>query len=202
MSLMCGFLFALILSFTAALETTKEPIVIGTFPAYSSSDFLIRQVANPAFDAIRASVLAVNRGGGISGRPLQLVECESALVFSRMMECAANMTRDHPTMLAWAGIFTDLHMDYLKPIIEANQLLVVGPTLITNRHRSNFFTADWIFTSSEPQSRFLLAISTIVQRFHVRRVGIIAETVLSSVSGDLFQFDLSAAQKLMTYRHR
>ena len=197
MSLMCGFLFALILSFTAALETTKEPIVIGTFPAYSSSDFLIRQVANPAFDAIRASVLAVNRGGGISGRPLQLVECESALVFSRMMECAANMTRDHPTMLAWAGIFTDLHMDYLKPIIEANQLLVVGPTLITNRHRSNFFTADWIFTSSEPQSRFLLAISTIVQRFHVRRVGIIAETVLSSVSGDLFQFDLSAAQKLM-----
>ena len=192
-------LVVLLLCLTPASGMSGEPIVIGTFPAYSSTDFLLKQVAKPAFDAVRASVAAVNRGGGIFGRPLQLVECESALAQDKMVECAANMTRDNPTMLAWVGVFTDVHMDRMQPIIAANELLVVGPWLITNRYRSNYFTTDWIFTSSKPQVRVFQAITTIFQRFHVRRVGIVAERVFSWASGDQYQIDISAARSLMTY---
>ena len=60
-------------------DVMSDPVVLLTMPGYTSHDPLVRMIGNPFFDGMRAAAKAVNLNGGISGRPLHVVECEGRL---------------------------------------------------------------------------------------------------------------------------
>ena len=155
------------------------PVFVGTFTGYGATDIATREAVTPVFDAIRASILAVNRSGGIaSGRELVLVECECQMHDSFILSCAENFTRDYPSMVAWVGVFTDLQIALLQDIVEANDVLIVGPAVFTSTYRSTF-SKHWIFTSAEQSSK-LRFLSAFVQKYHVKRIGFMIQDIPGS----------------------
>jgi hypothetical protein len=114
--------------------------------------------------------------GGIGGRPIRLLECESGMWLSGVNDCIDTIVRDHPEVMGILGIFTDVLINEIRGRLAANNLLVVGPYLLTSRYRTEGgFSPNWIFSTATPQVVNFLTMRSILQKFHIRRLAIVAE---------------------------
>jgi hypothetical protein len=95
------FQFSLVIWMTVALlcamlhapaAALGPPIYVGTFTGTTSADYIVRTAISPVFDAFDAVFANVNEHGGINGRPLELIKCETAMNGTKVAACARNFS--------------------------------------------------------------------------------------------------------------
>ncbi len=101
------------IDFTAGL--TGEPVKVGTI--YEGSNTVL---ANPEIpDGAMAGALLVNQNGGIDGRPVEIVACDTADDPNQAAECGRQMVDEG--VVALTGVLS-VHASEFMPLMEQEQI--------------------------------------------------------------------------------
>lgn len=101
------------IDFTAGL--TGEPVKVGTI--YEGSNTVL---ANPEIpDGAMAGALFVNENGGIDGRPVEIVACDTGDDPNAAAECGRQMVEEG--VVALTGVLS-VHASEFMPLMEAEQI--------------------------------------------------------------------------------
>lgn len=101
------------IDFTAGL--TGEPVKVGHIVEASNT-----ALANPDIvQGANAAALLVNENGGIQGRPVEIVECDTANDPNTAAECGRQMVAEG--VVALTGVLS-VHADQFMPLMEQEQI--------------------------------------------------------------------------------
>ena len=76
---------------TSAKAASGSPILVGNITSIASPIFDFQ----PLVDGLNAAIQAVNKRGGIAGRPLKLIQCDDKADPNLDVSCAREMVNDH-----------------------------------------------------------------------------------------------------------
>jgi len=75
-----------------------KPLYIGLFKNEGCLDPAILTGQQAVNDGMRAAIKSVNAAGGVHGRPLQLIECETFFLPTKYRTCWGRPTQASPAM--------------------------------------------------------------------------------------------------------
>lgn len=110
----------------AAAPPTGEPILIGTMGEFDTGS--TGGTKNPEWPgAVHARVKAINEAGGINGRPVEVVECNTALDPNKATACAREAVEKG--VVAEIGVNTS-EGPQVVPILEKAGIPIIGPVAV------------------------------------------------------------------------
>ena len=162
----------------AAVNKTG-PIRIGLFTGLTYFDPSIVKAIWPVIDGTRVAVKAINKQGGIHGRPIEIVECETGMLPANFVTCLA-MFDQQPDMLTVMSVFITYYFMMLQPKFIQYNLLQINPTVMSVRS----YDRHWVYLQSEMR----LYLSGMLQqalRLHRKRIGFLNTPDIGDSTGAL-----------------
>ena len=165
-----------VLTNIVAVSGSGAPIYVGTFTYTSWPDPAILGFIQPFSVGLYSAITAINAAGGIHGRPIQLVECETGFIPSNYTKCMDQWKANYyPNMVAIANVLQDSDLRLVLPRLESDGIMLVGPQVggNTGRPPDTNFTDKVVFLSADSRLQLISLVKKAVNSLHLTRIGFI-----------------------------
>ena len=164
--------------YAPGIDCSLDPVVIGMwtgFQTYGDSRILDSMYAIQ--DGVASATHAVNRAGGIHGRPLSLNLCESHFNVDLSPMCVDRWASAEIPVVATLGIVTSTDFNAVMPkLIEYNMFLVNPVTPASSANRP--YDQHWVYLRPPVDNIVTVTLKKMVRELHLKRIGFVFNTLL------------------------
>ena len=153
---------------TSSADALQEPIYVGLWTGLEWPDVNARNILLAAFNGTLAAAEAFNNAGGVNGRPLQILRCETNFSFSRFHECFDNWFVNYPSIIATVAIPGDMYLNEMIPDMIKRNILHAAP--LSGDLAGRYFDEHWAFMAGESRLELLSQVSHAVKTLHLKRI--------------------------------
>ena len=174
--------YLILMAAVMAVTVSAQPIYVGTF-TYSTYVDKGTNVTNPKsladflepfFVGLKSAALAINTAGGIHGKQIQLVECETAFETQNYFDCMDQWkTLYYPHMVAVVALIHDqIFQDVYPKFVEQN-ILLIDPLVDgdVGRPPTSPFSDKHVFLQADSRLQLISLVKKAVNGLHFRRIG-------------------------------
>ena len=180
-SFVLGRVFLLLLLLLSVVHA--QPIYVGTFSYHTYRDpttnATIDSFLEPFFVGMYSAIQAVNTAGGIHGKQIQLIECETGFIHQKYLDCMDQWkTQYYPNMVAIASVLHDQVFQVMMPKLQEQNIMLIDPLVSGDigRPPKTTFSDNWVYLTADSRMQLISLVKKAVNVLHLRRIAFLSST--------------------------